>query len=73
MKENELIQMRNKVKNLEGLVKALLGQMTNMRDLATGTLETLKRMDGYEKALDQLKEDLQTDSSKTNEEPELIK
>jgi len=72
MKENELIQMRNKVKNLEGLVNALLGQMTNMRDLATGTLETLKRMDGYEKALDQLKEDLQTDSSKTNEK-ELIK
>ena len=72
MKESELIQMRNKVKNLEGLVNALLGQMTNMRDLATGTLETLKRMDGYEKALDQLKEDLQTDSSKTNEK-ELIK
>jgi len=72
MKESELIQLRNKVKNLEGLVNALLGQMTNMRDLATGTLETLKRMDGYEKALDQLKEDLQTDSSKTNEK-ELIK
>lgn len=65
--------MRNKVKNLEGLMNALLGQMTNMRDLATGTLETLKRMDGYEKALDQLKEDLQTDSSKKNEEQELIK
>lgn len=68
MKESELIQLRNKVKNLEGLVNALLGQMTNMRDLATGTLETLKRMDGYEKALDQLKEDLQTDSSKKTEE-----
>ena len=73
MKENELIQMRNKIKNLEGLMNALLGQMTNMRDLATGTLETLKRMDGYEKALDQLKEDLQTDSSKKTEEQELIK
>ena len=60
--------MRNKIKNLEGLVNALLGQMTNMRDLATGTLETLKRMDGYEKALDRLKEDLQTDSSKKTEE-----
>ena len=65
--------MRNKIKNLEGLMNALLGQMTNMRDLATGTLETLKRMDGYEKALDQLKEDLQTDSSKKTEEKELIK
>lgn len=73
MKENELIQMRNKVKNLEGLVQALLGQMSNLKDLSVGTLETLKRMDGYSQALDQLKEDMKTDSSKTNDEPELIK
>ena len=73
MKENELIQMRNKVKNLEGIVQALLSQLANLKDLSVGTLETLKRMDGYSKALDQLKEDMKTDSSKTNEEPELIK
>lgn len=73
MKESELIQLRNKVKNLEGLVQALLGQMANLKDLSVGTLETLKRMSGYETALDQLKEDMKTDSSKTNEEPELIK
>lgn len=73
MKESELIQLRNKVKNLEGLVQALLGQMANLKDLSVGTLETLKRMSGYQTALDQLKEDMKTDSSKTNEEPELIK
>jgi hypothetical protein len=64
MKESELIQLRNKVKNLEGIVTALLGQMTNLKDLSIGTLETLKRMPGYETALEQLKEDTQTDSSK---------
>ena len=73
MKENELIQMRNKVKNLEGITQALLSQLANLKDLSIGTLETLKRMDGYETALDQLKEDMKTDSSKTNEEQELIK
>lgn len=73
MKENELIQMRNKVKNLEGIVQALLNQLANLKDLSVGTLETLKRMDGYSQALDQLKEDMKTDSSKTNEEQELIK
>ena len=67
MKENELIQMRNKVKNLEGIVQALLSQLANLKDLSIGTLETLKRMDGYSQALDQLKEDMKTDSSKTNE------
>lgn len=73
MKEKELIQLRNKVKNLEGVVQALLGQIANLKDLSIGTLETLKRMSGYETALDQLKEDMKTDTSKTNEETELIK
>lgn len=74
MKESELIQLKNKVKNLEGIMSAILGQQTNLKDLAMGTLETVKRMDGYQKALDQLKEDLQTGSSKeTTEEQELIK
>lgn len=67
MKESELIQLKNKVKNLEGLVNALLGQLTNLKDLSIGTLETLKRMKGYKKAVDQLKEDLQTDSGKNKE------
>lgn len=73
MKEKELIQLRNKVKNLEGVVQALLGQIANLKDLSIGTLETLKRMSGYETALDQLKEDMKTDTSKTSEETELIK
>jgi hypothetical protein len=74
MKESELIQLKNKVKNLEGIMSAILGQQTNLKDLAMGTLETVKRMDGYQKALDQLKEDLQTDSSKEKtEKQELIK
>ena len=72
MKENELIQMRNKVKNLEGIVQALMSQLANIKDLSVGTLETLKRMEGYDTALDQLKEDMKTDTSKTNEK-ELIK
>lgn len=73
MKESELIQLRNKVKNMEGIVQALLSQIANLKDLSVGTLETLKRMEGYEIALDQLKEDMKTDTSKKNDEPELIK
>ena len=68
MKESELIQLKNKVKNLEGIVTALLGQMTNLKDLSIGTLETLKRIPGYETALDQLREDTQTASSKETKE-----
>jgi len=72
MKESELIQLKNKVKNLEGLVQALMGQGNRTRDISIGTLETLKRMDGYQKAVDQLKADLQTDSGKKKNEEDLV-
>jgi len=68
MKENELIQMRNQIKNVVGMQQAILSQLQNLKDLSIGTLETLKRMDGYQKAVDQLKEDIQTDSGKKTEE-----
>ena len=67
MKESELIQIRNQVKNVVGVQQAILSQLANLKDLSIGTLETLKRMDGYQKAVDQLKEDIQTDSGKKTE------
>lgn len=62
MKEQTLVQMQKKLQSLEGLVKALLGQMQGVKDISIGTLETLKRMDGYEEALSKLKEDNNLDS-----------
>ena len=62
MKEQTLVQMQKKLQSLEGLVKALLGQMQGVKDISIGTLETLKRMDGYEEALNKLKEDNNLDS-----------
>jgi len=60
--------MERSIKNLEGQMLAVIGQLHNLKDLSVGTLETLKRMDGYQKAVDQLKEDIQTDSGKKTEE-----
>ena len=68
MKESRLIQMERSIKNLEGQMIAVIGQLHNLKDLSVGTLETLKRTDGYQKAVDQLKEDIQTDSGKKSEE-----
>ena len=58
MKEQELIKMVNKTKNIEGKMVALISQINNMKDLMIGTIETLKRMPGYEDALEQLKKDV---------------
>ena len=61
--------MERSQKNLEGQMMAVISQMQNLKDLSIGTLETLKRMPGYEKAVNQLKEDIQTDSgNKKNKE-----
>ena len=66
MKEQELIKMVNKTKNIEGKMVALISQINNMKDLMIGTIETLKRMPGYEDALEQLRKDV-------SEEPKLEK
>jgi hypothetical protein len=68
MKESRLIQMENQLKNVIGVQSAILSQISNLKDLSIGTLETLKRMKGYQEAVDQLKEDIQTDSGKKSEE-----
>jgi hypothetical protein len=58
MKEQKLIKMVNTTKNIQGVNTALISQMNNMKDLIIGAIETMKRMPGYEEALEKLKEDL---------------
>ena len=56
MKENTLLEMQNKIKALTNIVNVLLQENTQLKDLAVGTLETLKLMQGYDEAIEQLKE-----------------
>ena len=58
MKESTLLEMQNKIKALTNVVQHLMNENTQLRDLAVGTLETLKLMDGYGKAIEKLKESL---------------
>ena len=55
MKEAKLIEMRNRINILGKNVQIMINEMQNLKDLSIGTLETLKRMDGYEKALEEMK------------------
>jgi len=55
MKENKLIEMRNKVETLGGVANQLIREINNIKQLAIGTLETLKLMPGYEEAIEKLK------------------
>ena len=49
------------------VLEHVLKELTNVTDLAIGTLETLKIMDkkGYEKAIEQIKQSIAKESSKT--------
>ncbi len=58
MKEQKLIMMYNRVEKLGALMEGVLMELGNLRDLSVGTLETLKKMPGYEKAINKLKEEI---------------
>ena len=71
MKEETLIQIKNKVERLEKTMQQVIQELYNLKNLSVGTLETLKRIPKYEKALDQLKKDSeqekkQEDKTKSN-------
>ena len=55
MKESKLIEMRNKVETLGGVANQLIREINNIKQLAIGTLETIKCMPEYDKAIEKLK------------------
>lgn len=55
MKESKLIEMRNKVETLGGVANQLIREINNIKQLAVGTLETIKCMPDYDKAIEKLK------------------
>jgi predicted ATP-grasp superfamily ATP-dependent carboligase len=63
MKESKLIEMSNKVEQLGAVLNKMINELTNMKDLAIGTLELVKKFPDYEKALQQLKEETKKDES----------
>ena len=58
MKEQKLIIMYNRVEKLGALMEGVLIELTNLKDLGVGTLETVKKMPGYKKAIKELTEEL---------------
>lgn len=56
MKETTLLEMKNKLDVLMRIVQQCLNEQHHLTTLATGTLETLKLMPGYDDALKALTE-----------------
>ena len=58
MKESKLIEMSNRVDALGAAMNRLIQELTNLKDLSIGTMELIKCLPGYDKALKKLKKDL---------------
>ena len=59
MKESKLIEMQNKVKAMTNIIQQLINEVTHLRELSIGTLETIKLMPDYEDAIKALKKQME--------------
>ncbi len=66
-KQSRTDLLEKKVQALIGVVQQLLDETAYLKDLAVGTLETIKQMDGYEQAIEDLKKKMAEESSKAKE------
>ena len=55
MKESKLLEMQNKVVALTNVMQQVINEISYLRELSVGTLETVKLLPGYEEAIEQLK------------------
>ena len=67
MKEQTLIEIKNRVETLGKVNNYLMSEVAQLKDLAIGTLETIKQMDDYEQAIEDLKKKMVEESGKAEE------
>jgi len=58
MKENILVEMRNKVDAVSRVMQNVINELTTVRDMAVGSLEVIKKLPGYNKAIEELKNEM---------------
>ena len=64
MKEQTLIEMKNKIETLGLINQKLIGELKQVATIALGVLETIKHMPGYDKAIERVKEQAAEQASK---------
>ena len=57
MKESTLLEMQNKIAALTNVMQQMISETMHLRELSVGTLETVKLMPGYDKAIEFLKKE----------------
>ena len=65
MKESKLIEMQNKLESLGAAINRMINEIANLKDLSVGTLELVKRLPDYDKALEILKDNYKKDKDES--------
>jgi len=71
MKESKLIEMQNKIAALTNVMQQIINEISHLRELSVGTLETVKLLPGYDEAIETLKSNILKDKEKEEEEKKL--
>ena len=64
MKEQTLIEMKNKIETLGMINQKMIGEINQTATIALGVLETIKHMPGYDKAIERVKQQAAEQASK---------
>ena len=57
----------NKLNKLDQIMQQVIQEMYNLKNLSMGTFETIKRMKGYDKALQELKAEAEKEKKQAEE------
>ncbi len=59
MKEKTLIEMKSNVEGIKRVLQQVVTEITHLRELGVGTLETLKLIPGYDQAIKDLQKNME--------------
>ena len=59
MKEQTLLEMKNKIESLTRLMQHVLNETSHLKELGVGTLETIKLMPDYQDAINELQKKME--------------
>ena len=71
MKESKLLETQNKVASLTNIMQQVINEISHLRELSIGTLETVKLLPGYDEAIEILKSNIIKEKEKEDKEKKL--
>jgi len=66
-KQSRLDNLEKRMAAATNVIQQVINELSHLKDLSIGTLETIKNMEGYEQAIEKLKEKVVAESGEAKE------